>query len=58
MIGGSDLDGDVFWVTWDARLVPQACEEPMQYTAPSLAITGINKDQVGGHACACACATA
>lgn len=46
MIGGSDLDGDVFFVTWDVRLIPQRCDEPMHYTPPSMAITGVNRDQV------------
>lgn len=30
-ISGSDLDGDMFFVTWDKRLIPENVDEPMQY---------------------------
>mgnify|MGYP000866672328 FL=1 len=30
-ISGSDLDGDLFFVTWDARLIPAEVDEPMEY---------------------------
>lgn len=31
-IAGSDLDGDVYYVCWDPRLVPEEDKEPMDYT--------------------------
>ena len=33
MCSGSDLDGDLYFVTWDERLIPPREEEPMQYNA-------------------------
>nr|BAV17947.1 RNA-dependent RNA polymerase [Chenopodium pallidicaule] len=30
---GSDLDGDIYFVCWDAELIPPRQEEPMDYTA-------------------------
>lgn len=32
---GSDLDGDLYFVTWNPKLVPHHHVEPMDYTAPS-----------------------
>lgn len=30
---GSDLDGDVYFVTWDSTLIPSEQASPMDYTA-------------------------
>lgn len=30
---GSDLDGDVYFVTWDPMLIPPEQASPMDYTA-------------------------
>lgn len=32
-ISGSDLDGDLYFVTWDETLLPKKTEPPMDYTA-------------------------
>ncbi|KAI5080567.1 hypothetical protein GOP47_0004466 [Adiantum capillus-veneris] len=32
---GSDLDGDLYFVAWDERLVPPTVEVPMEYYAPN-----------------------
>ena len=29
---GSDLDGDIYFVGWDADLIPPRPDEPMDYT--------------------------
>lgn len=29
---GSDLDGDLYFVSWDESLIPPTMEEPMDYT--------------------------
>ncbi|TPX69282.1 hypothetical protein SpCBS45565_g02593 [Spizellomyces sp. 'palustris'] len=31
MLSGGDLDGDTFFVTWDARLIPKKADNPMEY---------------------------
>lgn len=31
---GSDLDGDLYFVSWDAMLIPPAVDEPMDYCSP------------------------
>ena len=33
MCSGSDLDGDLYFVTWDATLIPDKVEEPAEYEA-------------------------
>uniref|UniRef100_A0A0D9W5Y6 RNA-dependent RNA polymerase n=1 Tax=Leersia perrieri TaxID=77586 RepID=A0A0D9W5Y6_9ORYZ len=30
---GGDLDGDLYFITWDDRLIPEKVETPMDYTA-------------------------
>ena len=32
---GSDLDGDLYFVTWDERLIPPVTEAPMDYHPPN-----------------------
>lgn len=34
MCSGSDLDGDLYFVTWESTLIPVQCEPPMEYDAP------------------------
>jgi RNA-dependent RNA polymerase len=34
MCSGSDLDGDLYFVTWDPSLLPPISAEPMDYAAP------------------------
>lgn len=34
MCSGSDLDGDLYFVSWEPRLIPKFVEEPMNYTSP------------------------
>lgn len=31
---GSDLDGDLYFVSWDKDLIPPTTDEPMDYTSP------------------------
>jgi RNA-dependent RNA polymerase len=35
---GSDLDGDIYFVSWDHHLIPTGVVEPMDYT-PSPTVT-------------------
>jgi hypothetical protein len=30
---GGDLDGDLFFITWDDKLIPEKVDAPMDYTA-------------------------
>lgn len=48
MCSGSDLDGDLYWVTWDLNLIPNETVEPMNYDAPAAAEepTPINIDKI------------
>jgi len=32
---GGDLDGDLFFITWDDKLIPEKVDAPMDYTATS-----------------------
>lgn len=34
MCSGSDLDGDLYFVTWEPLLIPEQCEKPMEYNSP------------------------
>ena len=34
MCSGSDLDGDLYFVTWEPSLIPKHMEEPMEYDSP------------------------
>ncbi|KAJ3297514.1 hypothetical protein HK104_000416 [Borealophlyctis nickersoniae] len=44
MLAGGDLDGDTFFVSWDARLIPFRTAEPMEYTTGK----GMTLDQTLG----------
>lgn len=33
-ISGSDLDGDMYFISWDERLIPPAVKDPMSYSGP------------------------
>lgn len=37
MCSGSDLDGDLYFVSWEPRLIPKFVEEPMNYISPKAA---------------------
>src|SRR5690349_16264571 len=45
-MSGSDLDGDVYSVTWDSDLKPKQVHEPMDYTAPGSPPLSCNKNQI------------
>lgn len=34
MCSGSDLDGDLYFVSWEPRIIPEFVEEPMNYSSP------------------------
>jgi len=34
MCSGSDLDGDLYWVTWEPLLIPEKIENPLLYKSP------------------------
>lgn len=38
MCSGSDLDGDLYFVTWDPALLPPSTYPPMEYDAPRAAV--------------------
>ncbi len=58
MCSGSDLDGDLYWVSWDPALIPQTAQLPLDYqgiaadaptTAPMAADHVITMTDVAEH---------